>query len=211
VLRITFTDPGSVPDYLKIQPVVDKIITRNSLELKPIQHDASKCLTPGLGHRSLFKDIQINLKRNPVLGSSRGKKQGLDFKSIKSIKTETEKEGHMFEKSNSASAREYGHPSHPSEIIDTQIEAGVAKVQVPQFKVCIQCSSRRPPRAKHCIECGQCILRRDRHCYLLGSCIGFYNHKFFILALLYSVVILGIVLNDVTEYLIQHLNEVTLI
>jgi len=207
MLQITRTNPGSVPDYLKIQPVANKSVTRSSLELKPVP-SPSKRLTPGPSRRALPKDIQINLKSNPVLGSSRTRGQGLDFKDVKSIKTESEKEHQVFEKRNSPPTKEYEYPSHPSEILDIQIGLRATKVKVPQFKVCFKCSCRRPPRAKHCIECERCILRRDRHCYLLGFCIGFYNHKFFILALLYSVLILGIVLKDVIEYLMQHLNEV---
>jgi len=206
MLQIIRTNPGSVPDYLKIQPVANKTATKTSLEMKSIQ-SPSKCLTPGVGRRPLPKDIQNNLKLNPVLRASGARREGLDFKNIKPIKAKPEKERQVFEKRNSSPNKE-GYPSHPSEILDTQIDAGATKVKVPQFKVCFQCSCRRPPRAKHCIECERCILRRDRHCYLLGSCIGFYNHKFFILALVYSVLILGIVLKDVIEYLIQHLHEV---
>lgn len=169
--------------------------------------DPSKCLTPSIGRRSLPRDVQINLKRNPMPGSTKGRRQAFDFKTSRSVKAEVEKDEEIFAKCNSIPRKE-GHPSHPSEIIDTQIEAGAAKLQVPQFKMCMRCSCRRPPRAKHCVECDRCVLRRDRHCYLLGCCIGFYNHKFFILTLLYSTIILGITFDDVVKYLIKNIDEV---
>lgn len=184
------------------------MVGRASLELRAVESDFAKWPTPRANRRSLPKDAQLNLKRNPMPGSTKSKRQGFDFKSSNSVKADWERENEIFEKSNSVQMREYGQPSHPSEIIDTQIEAGAAKVQVPQFKVCVRCSCRRPPRAKHCAECGRCVLRKDRHCYLLASCVGFCNHKFFILALLYSVAILGIAFADIAKYLIDHLDNV---
>lgn len=52
---------------------------------------------------------------------------------------------------------------------------------------CNLCGVPRPERAHHCRVCGFCILRMDHHCPWLGNCVGFKNHKFFLLAVAYSV------------------------
>jgi predicted nucleic acid binding AN1-type Zn finger protein len=63
--------------------------------------------------------------------------------------------------------------------------------QVPQicrFRFCQPCGQILPPRCEHCnkASCDTCILKIDHHCKFMGNnCIGFLNHKFFILYLLY--------------------------
>lgn len=65
---------------------------------------------------------------------------------------------------------------------------------------CSKCSTFRPPRAHHCHICDvfiiyyyyyiyiqRCILTMDHHCPWTATCIGFYNKKFFIQFLCYSV------------------------
>ena len=44
-----------------------------------------------------------------------------------------------------------------------------------------------PPRCEHCeMICDCCVMKVDHHCFWMGnSCIGFLNHKFLMLYLLY--------------------------
>ena len=55
-----------------------------------------------------------------------------------------------------------------------------------EFTYCGKCASIRPARSHHCSQCNRCILRRDHHCLWLGNCVGLYNHKQFVLLLLYT-------------------------
>ncbi|GJJ71091.1 palmitoyltransferase ZDHHC2/15/20 [Entomortierella parvispora] len=51
---------------------------------------------------------------------------------------------------------------------------------------CDICLIVKPDRCHHCSECDQCVLRMDHHCPWVNGCIGYNNHKFFYLFLLYA-------------------------
>lgn len=55
---------------------------------------------------------------------------------------------------------------------------------------CKHCHAKKPARTHHCPICHQCIPVRDHHCIWTGNCVGFYNHKAFLLFLLYDVLCL---------------------
>jgi len=53
---------------------------------------------------------------------------------------------------------------------------------------CKWCAKYKPDRCHHCRVCRKCILKMDHHCPWIGNCVGFHNHKYFFLTLLYSTV-----------------------
>lgn len=53
------------------------------------------------------------------------------------------------------------------------------------WKYCSLCHLKVPPRCWHCDICKKCILKRDHHCTFAGCCIGHYNHRYFMIFLLY--------------------------
>jgi len=61
---------------------------------------------------------------------------------------------------------------------------------IQQISYCFKCDKIKVPRAHHCRQCNTCVLRMDHHCPWVGSCVGLYNHKFFILFLIYAAIIL---------------------
>lgn len=59
-------------------------------------------------------------------------------------------------------------------------------LQLQEIGYCFKCKRVKIPRAHHCKQCGKCVLRMDHHCPWTGNCIGLYNHKFFLLFLVYA-------------------------
>jgi len=51
---------------------------------------------------------------------------------------------------------------------------------------CERCEIPRPERAHHCAACKVCVLRMDHHCAWIDNCVGFHNHKFFFLLVIYA-------------------------
>ena len=69
------------------------------------------------------------------------------------------------------------------------------------FPRCRKCNGIKPPRAHHCSVCNKCCLKMDHHCPWIGNCIGFYNYKFFVNFLLFTVVLcLLVFLNSIPAF-----------
>lgn len=51
---------------------------------------------------------------------------------------------------------------------------------------CKWCGKFKPDRCHHCRVCRMCILKMDHHCPWIYNCVGFRNHKYFFLLLVYS-------------------------
>uniref|UniRef100_A0A1I8MF10 Palmitoyltransferase n=1 Tax=Musca domestica TaxID=7370 RepID=A0A1I8MF10_MUSDO len=52
--------------------------------------------------------------------------------------------------------------------------------------ICKKCISPKPPRTHHCSVCNKCILKMDHHCPWLNNCVGYGNHRYFFLYMLYT-------------------------
>jgi len=55
-----------------------------------------------------------------------------------------------------------------------------------QRRHCKWCAKYKPDRCHHCRVCRTCVLKMDHHCPWIYNCVGFRNHKFFFLLLLYA-------------------------
>ncbi|PHJ21008.1 cell cycle regulator with zn-finger domain-containing protein [Cystoisospora suis] len=51
---------------------------------------------------------------------------------------------------------------------------------------CKWCRRLKPDRAHHCRVCRQCVLKMDHHCPWIYNCVGWNNHKYFMLSLIYG-------------------------
>lgn len=52
-------------------------------------------------------------------------------------------------------------------------------------RFCKKCKIPKPPRSHHCHVCNKCVLRMDHHCPWISNCVGWGNHKYFFLFLMY--------------------------
>lgn len=51
---------------------------------------------------------------------------------------------------------------------------------------CKWCAKYKPDRCHHCRVCRTCILKMDHHCPWICNCVGFCNHKYFFLLVMYA-------------------------
>jgi len=58
---------------------------------------------------------------------------------------------------------------------------------------CKWCAKYKPDRCHHCRVCRMCILKMDHHCPWIYNCVGFGNHKYFFLHLMYAVIATNII------------------
>ncbi|CAI2371553.1 unnamed protein product [Moneuplotes crassus] len=63
--------------------------------------------------------------------------------------------------------------------------------KLSKIDYCVKCSCNRSPRTHHCSICKICVIRMDHHCSWISNCVGVYNHKFYLLFLIYTC-LLGI-------------------
>ncbi|XP_016137337.1 probable palmitoyltransferase ZDHHC20, partial [Sinocyclocheilus grahami] len=71
------------------------------------------------------------------------------------------------------------------------------------IRFCHHCQLIKPDCCHHCSVCQMCVLKMDHHCPWLNNCIGFYNYKFFMLFLLYSLLYCLLIVTTVTPTFIQ--------
>mmetsp|Transcript_5762 Transcript_5762/g.16383 ORF Transcript_5762/g.16383 Transcript_5762/m.16383 type:complete len:365 (+) Transcript_5762:158-1252(+) len=64
---------------------------------------------------------------------------------------------------------------------------------------CKWCGKYKPDRCHHCRVCKKCILKMDHHCPWIYNCVGFGNHKYFFLFVLYCVLDLHLVVWTMAE------------
>lgn len=76
-------------------------------------------------------------------------------------------------------------------------------------RFCKWCNRFKPDRSHHCRVCRSCILRMDHHCPWIVNCVGFRNHKFFYLLVLYSLLDCAFVILTISESLYRSLIEET--
>jgi len=66
-------------------------------------------------------------------------------------------------------------------------------------RYCKWCAKYKPDRCHHCRVCRTCILKMDHHCPWIYNCVGFKNHKFFFLLLVYSCISCHIIMWTMAE------------
>jgi len=66
-------------------------------------------------------------------------------------------------------------------------------------RYCKWCFKYKPDRCHHCRICRRCVLKMDHHCPWIMNCVGFENHKYFFLLVVYSMLSCWFITFTVTE------------
>jgi len=79
--------------------------------------------------------------------------------------------------------------SEPPSPSDIHLSAGLQEwKKTGNRRMCKWCDKLKPDRCHHCRVCRICVLRMDHHCPWIYNCVGFRNHKYFFLVLLYATI-----------------------
>lgn len=62
------------------------------------------------------------------------------------------------------------------------------KKKTGERRYCKWCCKYKPDRTHHCRVCKRCILKMDHHCPWIHNCVGWKNHKYFMLSLIYCCI-----------------------
>uniref|UniRef100_A0AAF5I068 Palmitoyltransferase n=1 Tax=Strongyloides stercoralis TaxID=6248 RepID=A0AAF5I068_STRER len=57
-----------------------------------------------------------------------------------------------------------------------------------KLQKCNRCQGYKAPRSHHCRKCNTCCMKMDHHCPYINNCLGFVNHKFFLLFMIYAII-----------------------
>jgi len=82
-------------------------------------------------------------------------------------------------------------PSDPEWLLGSKFEESSTtcetKGSTGDRRFCKWCQKYKPDRCHHCRICKSCVLRMDHHCPWIMNCVGFRNHKYFFLLVVYAV------------------------
>jgi len=76
-------------------------------------------------------------------------------------------------------------------------------------RFCKWCQKYKPDRCHHCRICKCCILRMDHHCPWIMNCVGFRNHKYFFLLVVYAVLNCSYIMHTLRESVQRAVEEET--
>ncbi|KAJ1610673.1 DHHC-like palmitoyl transferase [Cryptosporidium canis] len=77
-------------------------------------------------------------------------------------------------------------------------------------RYCKWCSKYKPDRAHHCRVCRTCVLKMDHHCPWISNCVGWGNHKYLLLLILYSAISCSFITVTLAPTLNKSLNMSTI-
>lgn len=66
-----------------------------------------------------------------------------------------------------------------------QLEKDVQRKKLKKERWCLVCNDYKVWCSHHCSICNICVVRMDHHCPWLMNCVGYHNHRFFLLTLIY--------------------------
>ncbi|GAW81275.1 palmitoyltransferase [Plasmodium gonderi] len=83
---------------------------------------------------------------------------------------------------------EWDIKDHQENFVDHMDNYLLEKKKTGERRYCKWCCKFKPDRTHHCRVCKTCILKMDHHCPWIYNCVGYNNHKYFMLSLIYCCV-----------------------
>ncbi|KAH7647183.1 cell cycle regulator with zn-finger domain [Cryptosporidium bovis] len=77
-------------------------------------------------------------------------------------------------------------------------------------RYCKWCAKYKPDRTHHCRVCRKCVLKMDHHCPWISNCVGWGNHKYLLLLILYSGITTSFMAATLAPTLSKALNQTTI-
>ncbi|KAH8739665.1 cell cycle regulator with Zn-finger domain [Cryptosporidium ryanae] len=77
-------------------------------------------------------------------------------------------------------------------------------------RYCKWCAKYKPDRTHHCRVCRKCVLKMDHHCPWISNCVGWGNHKYLLLLILYSGITTSFMAATLAPTLSKTLNQTTI-
>ena len=72
---------------------------------------------------------------------------------------------------------------------------------------CKMCDKDRFPRSHHCRVCRTCVYKMDHHCPFIMNCVGYYNHRYFMLFMIYTSLLSTFLISFTHRHLVKNLRN----
>ncbi|VWU50218.1 palmitoyltransferase [Hepatocystis sp. ex Piliocolobus tephrosceles] len=83
---------------------------------------------------------------------------------------------------------EWALKNFPENYVSETENSLLEKKKTGERRYCKWCSKYKPDRTHHCRVCKTCVLKMDHHCPWIYNCVGYKNHKYFMLSLIYCCI-----------------------
>ncbi len=174
-LRTAFSDPGYFPDPLELE----YNILKKNLDF-PEEQVINK------SDYSIDSNTSEDKKRKKILKSFHNFIDDGPLTSSEYVKHIEDINKYLASKDKNNSASELCLTIEGININNDDVFDNYRGYDLSRVNLCNFCLRLKIIRSHHCKQCGKCVLKMDHHCPWVANCIGFRNHKYFCLLVIYG-------------------------